>query len=232
MATKEVKKAQSGKIEKPNSAVYLVLKRLIDIFGSLLGILVFIIPMALIAVAIRLDSKGPAFFKQLRMGKNCIPFTCIKFRTMSQSAPHACATAELDEAESYITRVGTFLRKFSLDEVPQLFNILKGDMSFIGPRPVIVEETELIDLREQNGVYVIKPGLSGWAQINGRDLVTIEEKVELDTYYVKNESLWFDIKIFLLSIKYAIARKDVHEGNLKDYVAPTVELDEKETVTK
>ena len=232
MTTEEVKNVQNGKVERPNSAAYLVLKRLIDIFVSLLGIIVLAVPMAIITLAIRLDSKGPAFFKQLRMGKDLVPFTCIKFRTMSQSAPHACATAELDEAESYITRVGAVLRKFSLDEVPQIFNILKGDMSFIGPRPVIVEETELIDLRERNGVYVIKPGLSGWAQINGRDLVTIEEKVALDTYYVKNENLWLDSKIFFLSIKYALARKDVHEGNLKDYVPPTLEVDEKETVTK
>lgn len=199
-----------------NSPVYFFFKRFIDIFGSLLGIVIFLIPMVIIAIAIKLSSKGPVIFKQERMGRNLKPFICYKFRTMSTDAPSCCASAELESAESYITRVGYVLRKLSLDEIPQLFNILFGSMSFIGPRPVVLTETDLIEKRAAAGVYLVRPGLSGWAQINGRDMVDVDKKVELDFYYAQNESFSLDAKIFLLSIIYSIKRSGIHEGSFED----------------
>lgn len=235
--TDTIKSNSSGLNDTPatrvNSKFYSVIKRIIDIFGAVVGIIVLSIPMLVIAIAVKVDSRGNVLFKQLRMGKNMQPFTFYKFRSMSTDAPHNKATADFDKADCYITRVGKFLRRFSLDEIPQLFNIFFGEMSFIGPRPVIVEETELIEKREAVGVYLVRPGLSGWAQINGRDLVTIDSKVAMDLHYVKRESFRLDLIIFVRSIFYALSRKGVQEGSDKqnNSETPAVTVTETDSVS-
>ncbi|MDR1565331.1 MAG: sugar transferase [Oscillospiraceae bacterium] len=176
-----------------------MLKRAFDIFFSLLLILLLLIPFLLIALIIKLDSAGSIIFKQHRVGKGARVFLIYKFRTMYQTAPEL-ASADLSysgSADEHITRVGRLLRKTSLDELPQLFNVLKGDMSFIGPRPLIRTEADMHRLREMAQVYSIRPGLTGWAQINGRDFLENEEKIALDAEYLHNRSLFFDILIIL-----------------------------------
>lgn len=166
----------------------------------------------LIAIFIRLDSKGPILFKQLRVGKDRVEFNIYKFRTMKVDTPSNIPTWLLEDPNSRITRVGKFLRRTSLDELPQLFNIIKGEMSIIGPRPVIRNEYDLFIERDRNGVYNINPGLSGWAQINGRDVITIKDKAILDGFYAKNISFSFDAKIFFLTIFKVLKSEGVKEG--------------------
>ena len=151
-------------------------KRILDIIFSVSGLLLFSLPMLLCAAAIAAEDGCPVIFCQTRIGADLKPFTCYKFRTMRCDAPHDCATADLRDAHLYITRVGAFLRRTSLDELPQLFNVLRGDMSLIGPRPVIPQERELIALRDSLGVYCIRPGLTGLAQVRGRDSVSVRRK--------------------------------------------------------
>jgi O-antigen biosynthesis protein WbqP len=167
-----------------------------------------------IIIAIKIDDHGPVFFIQTRIGINKNEFKLVKFRTMKITAPHDKATSQFENPEKYITRVGRFLRKTSLDEIPQLWNILKGDMSVIGPRPVIGKEQDLVNERDKYGANNIKPGLSGWAQINGRDLLGFEEKARLDGEYVKKMSFIFDCRCFFTTAFVALRGVNVVEGAL------------------
>ena len=165
--------------------------------------LVFII----VSIAIKINSRGPIVFKQERMGKNFKPFKCWKFRSMYTSAPANEASNLLENSEMHITKVGKFLRKTSLDELAQLFNVLSGKMSFIGYRPIILTEKGLNDYRNELGVFSIKPGITGYTQIHGRDFVYYKNKAIMDAYYVKRASLWFDIKILFGTIGVVLFRK-------------------------
>ena len=187
-------------------------KRLIDIVLSLSGIIVFALPMLIIAIAVKCDSKGPALFKTQRVGKNCKSFKFYKFRSMRTDAPKDCAPRLLQE--DYVTKLGKFLRRTSLDELPQMFCILKGDMSIIGPRPAGISETDLISEREKYGANAVVPGLTGLAQVRGRDILAShpEEKAKVDGEYVAKITFWKDIKIFFLTIVKVFKRSDVVEG--------------------
>ena len=175
--------------------VYHFFKRAFDIFCSFLAIVLLALPMLIVAIAIKIDSRGPVFFKQKRFGKNKKYFRIIKFRTMKVNTPDV-PTDKLDNPEQYVTSIGKFLRKTSLDELPQLFNIFLGQMSFIGPRPALWNQKSLIRLRDKVHANDIRPGLSGWAQINGRDDIPEKKKAELDGEYVEKMSFWFDCKCF------------------------------------
>ncbi len=188
------------------------LKRFFDIVLSLGGIIVLFLPMVLIAVAIKLDSKGPVFFKQKRVGINKTHFNILKFRTMRIDTPHDAPTHELSNPDQWITRTGRILRKTSLDELPQLFNILVGQMSVIGPRPALWNQFDLIEERDKYGANDIRPGLTGWAQISGRDELEIDVKAAFDGEYVEKMSLGFDIKCFLGTITSVLKSEGVVEG--------------------
>lgn len=163
-------------------------------------------------IIIKSDSKGPVFFKHKRYGKDKKVFTIYKFRSMYIDAPKDCATNDLENAHRYITRFGKFLRLSSIDELPQLINILKGDMSLVGPRPVIVSETDLINEREKYGANSCKPGITGWAQVNGRDELRIKEKARMDGEYVKNLSFLMDLECFLMTFKVILLAKGHKEA--------------------
>ena len=180
-------------------------KRMMDIVLSVVGILVLLLPMLIISLIVCIDSPGPALFRQVRVGRGGKEFFMLKFRTMKMSAPHDTPTDKLDGAGTYVTRVGHFLRRSSLDELPQLFNILCGQMSFIGPRPVLPSQTELLSMREQNGASLLRPGLSGLAQINGRDLIDDTKKAQLDGEYAQRISFTLDVKCFLGTIKCVLS---------------------------
>ncbi len=187
-------------------------KRFFDVVFSVIAILVFAIPMLLIAVVIKIDSKGPAIFMQTRVGKYKSHFRILKFRTMYIDAPAEAPTHQLKNAEAHITRVGKFLRKTSLDELPQLFNILCGDMSFVGPRPVLWNEYELFDERDKYGANDIVPGLTGWAQINGRDELAVPLKAKYDGEYVERMSFLFDLRCLLGTVSFVLGGHGVVEG--------------------
>lgn len=188
-------------------------KRLLDILFSLFGIIVFAIPMVIIAIVVKVDSKGPAIFKTERVGKNCKSFKFYKFRSMRTEAPKDCAPRLLN-SEEYITKVGAFLRKTSLDELPQLFCILKGDMSIIGPRPAGWSEKDLIEARNRYGANDITPGLTGLAQISGRDILAshVEEKARIDGEYARKITFGKDFKIFFKTIGKVFKRDGIVEG--------------------
>ena len=188
-------------------------KRFLDIVISFLGIVVLALPMLIIALAVVIDSKGPAIFKTERVGKDKKPFTFLKFRSMSTDAPKDCAPRHLD-ADAYVTKVGAFLRKTSLDELPQLFCILKGDMSIIGPRPAGFSEEDLISARDEFNANSVLPGLTGLAQVRGRDVLASNprKKAEVDGEYVENITFWGDVKIFFQTIAKVFSRADVVEG--------------------
>lgn len=171
------------------------LKRLMDIILSFIAIVLLLIPMTIISFIILITDPGPIFFKQKRFGKNEKLFNIFKFRTMKMDTPDV-PTHKLKNPEQYITRVGKILRKTSLDELPQIFNIFVGQMSFIGPRPALWNQRKLIELREKVHANDVRPGLSGWAQINGRDNISEQKKAMLDGEYVKKMSFWFDCKCF------------------------------------
>ena len=188
-------------------------KRALDILFSFLGIVVLLIPMLLIMLAVKCDSKGPAIFKTERVGKNGKPFKFYKFRSMRTDAPKDLAT-RLMKGDEYVTKVGKFLRKTSLDELPQLFCILKGDMSIIGPRPVVATETELLEYRAQTGALTVRPGLTGLAQVRGRDNLTdMKLKAEIDGEYAKKITFGKDFKIFFKTIGVVLKGTDVVEGD-------------------
>ena len=192
--------------------MYGVLKRFFDIILSLVAIIVFSWLLIIIAIAIVVEDKGNILFKQKRIGKNKKEFYIYKFRTMKVSTPKDVPTHLLDNPESYITKIGGFLRRTSLDELPQLFNILKGDMSIVGPRPALWNQFDLIDLRDKNGSNSVRPGLTGWAQVNGRDELPIDVKTGFDGEYIKKMSIVFDIKIILMTVVSVFTSKGVREG--------------------
>lgn len=187
-------------------------KRIIDFLLSLIALLILGLPMLLIALIVRLDSPGPALFRQTRVGQHKKSFSILKFRSMRTDAPHDAPTAELNGAESYITKVGAFLRKTSLDELPQLLNILVGQMSLIGPRPALFNQNALLEARERCGANDVRPGLTGWAQINGRDELDDEEKARFDGEYAEKISFAFDCKCFFGTIGKVLRGDDIVEG--------------------
>ena len=193
---------------------YLAIRSGLDFIFALLALILLSPLFIIVAIAIKVDSKGPVFFVQKRIGKNGKEFNLIKFRSMAQNVNHNLATCELKNAESYITKVGKFIRKYSIDELPQIFNILAFQMGWIGFRPCLSSEPELHIARQQLKVYQIKPGLSGWAQVNGRDVLGAHptKKAQYDAYYLKNDNLWLDIKIFFMTIGKVFGVSDVEEG--------------------
>lgn len=191
---------------------YLVVKRFWDTTLSILAFLILSPLMLICIIAIKLDSKGSVLFRQERIGRNGKIITIYKFRTMYMYSPSNTATAQLEDADQYITRVGKFLRKTSIDELPQLVNIIKGDMSIIGPRPLIVDERSIHSMRYQQGVYFLRPGLAGLAQINGRDLVNPEEKVKFDAEYLHTFSFKTDVKVLLKTIRVVFMHTGYVEG--------------------
>ena len=174
------------------------MKRAFDILLGCLAALILLLPMLLVAIAVRLTSKGPALYWSDRVGRNNVIFKMPKFRSMRIGTP-AVATHLLADVRLHLTPIGSFLRKRSLDELPQLWSILAGDLSFVGPRPAMFNQQDLIALRTEQGVHTLVPGLTGWAQVNGRDELPIPEKVKLDVVYLQRQSLWFDIRILLLT---------------------------------
>ena len=188
------------------------IKRLLAIILSLLGIVCLSWLFVLIAVAIKLDSPGPVLFRQKRVGAGKKYFEILKFRTMRIDAPADVATHLFSDPELYITPVGRFLRRFSLDELPQLINILRGDMAIVGPRPALWNQFDLIEERDRYGVNDIRPGLTGWAQINGRDELQISVKARYDGEYVQKMSFAFDLKILCATVGKVIR----HDGVLED----------------
>ena len=189
-----------------------VFKRVIDLVLSSVGIVVLAIPMLIIAVAIKCDSPGPVLFKQKRVGIHKKPFTLYKFRSMRTDTPKNVPTHQLGNADSYITKIGGFLRKTSLDELPQIFCIFKGDMSIIGPRPCLFNQEDLMEERDKYGANDIKPGLTGLAQISGRDELPIPVKAKFDGEYVEKMSFWFDVKMFFGTIFSVLKSDGVVEG--------------------
>lgn len=184
---------------------YLRLKRIFDILFSVIFIGAAFVPSLFIAMMIKVTSKGPVLYWSERVGKDNIIFYMPKFRSMKIGTPKV-ATHLLDNAEDHLTVIGSFLRKTSLDEMPQLWSILIGDMSLVGPRPALFNQYDLVELRTQYRVDKLLPGLTGWAQINGRDNIDIQGKVQLDFYYLRNIGFRLDLKIILLTIYYAIGQ--------------------------
>ena len=188
------------------------LKRVIDFILSLIGLIVLSPVFIILCVWIKLDSKGPIFFRQKRVGKNKKHFNILKFRTMYIDTPKDMPTHMLSNPDQYITKAGKFLRKTSLDELPQIINILKGEMAIIGPRPALWNQDDLIAERDKYGANDIKPGLTGWAQINGRDELEIDVKAALDGEYVRRMSFPFDVKCFFGTITSVLKHEGVVEG--------------------
>ena len=183
-------------------------KRLFDLLLALCVAVVLALPVAVVAVAVRLTSAGPALYWSDRVGRGNKIFKMPKFRSMRVGTP-AVATHLLADARSHLTPIGSFLRKSSLDELPQLWSILVGDMSFVGPRPALFNQHDLIAMRTQHGVHELVPGLTGWAQVNGRDELPIPDKVKLDVEYLQRQSLWFDIRILWLTFVKVLRRDGV-----------------------
>lgn len=184
------------------------MKRLFDLFLGLCVAAVLALPILVVAIAVRLTSRGPALYWSDRVGKGNTIFRMPKFRSMRVGTP-AVATHLLTDPKAHLTPIGSFLRQSSLDELPQLWSILKGDMSFVGPRPALFNQEDLIALRTQYGVHELVPGLTGWAQINGRDELPIPEKVKLDVEYLHRRSLRFDIRILWLTFVKVLHREGV-----------------------
>lgn len=187
-------------------------KRLIDIILSLSGMFLASWLYLIIIIAIKIDDPGPVFFTQKRVGKGKTYFQLVKFRSMKMSTPHDVPTHQLENPEKFITRTGQFLRKTSLDEIPQLWNILKGDMSVIGPRPALWNQYDLIKERDKYSANDIRPGLSGWAQICGRDELAIEDKARLDGEYVQKMGFFFDCRCFFGTAISALRGDGIVEG--------------------
>ncbi|MDD2883400.1 MAG: sugar transferase [Rhodoferax sp.] len=184
------------------------MKRFFDLVLVLLAGCIFLVPVLLVAVLVRLTSKGPALYWSDRVGRHNSIFKMPKFRSMQMGTP-AVATHLLSNPDAYLTPIGSLLRKSSLDELPQLWSILKGDMSFVGPRPALFNQEDLIELRTKAGVHQLLPGLTGWAQINGRDELPIPQKVALDVEYLYRQSFFLDVKIILLTAWKVLRRDNV-----------------------
>ena len=187
------------------------MKRVFDFIISLIGVIVLSPIILIVALAVKFTSPGPMLFKQRRIGKNNVEFEIYKFRTMRIDTPNV-PTHLLENPEQWITPVGKFLRKTSLDELPQLFNILKGEMSIVGPRPALYNQIDLKEMRTESGVHKLVPGLTGWAQINGRDEIPLSLKVKLDKEYLMKKSFFFDIKIIFMTALSVIKSEGVQEG--------------------
>ncbi|WP_078556030.1 sugar transferase [Bacillus alkalicellulosilyticus] len=211
--------------------MYLKIKRIIDIILSMIGMIVLSPILVLLTLAIKLDSKGPVLFKQKRVGVNKTHFNILKFRTMRINTPNDTPTHLLENPDQYITKMGKFLRKTSLDELPQIWNIFVGQMSIIGPRPALWNQFDLIAERDKYGANDVPPGLTGWAQINGRDELPIEIKAKLDGEYVEKIGIGMDVKCFFGTIVSVVKSDGVVEGGTgttgKNEIAST-----KERVTK
>ena len=199
-------------------------KRLFDVILSFVGLIVLSPVFLLITILIKIDDGGPAFFKQKRVGINKSYFYLYKFRSMKTDAPSNIPTHLLENPEQYISKTGAFLRRTSLDEIPQLINILKGEMSIIGPRPALWNQYDLIEKRDLFGANDVRPGLTGWAQINGRDELEIDDKVKYDGDYVENLSFGFDCKCFFGTITSVLKREGVVEGSAETIAKEKVEV--------
>jgi lipopolysaccharide/colanic/teichoic acid biosynthesis glycosyltransferase len=198
-----------------------VIERAIDVAAAGLALLVLALPLAIIALAIKLESRGPVFYRQKRAGKDGVAFNMVKFRTMVDGAAHIGLGLEVARNDSRITRVGNLLRIWSIDEFPQLLNILYGQMSLVGPRPARLDQIPRFN-EEERGRMAVKPGLTGWAQVNGRNLLTWKERIQLDLWYVSHESFWLNLKILFKTVWVAfIARSGQNgpEGITRDYGA-------------
>ena len=184
------------------------MKRWFDLILASLAALVLLLPVIGVAILVRLTSAGPILYWSDRVGRNNQIFSMPKFRSMRVGTP-AVATHLLADPRSHLTPIGSLLRRSSLDELPQLWSIIKGDMSFVGPRPALFNQHDLIEMRTRRGVHLLVPGLTGWAQINGRDELPIPQKVAMDTYYLENKSLWFDMRIIFLTGLKVLKRDNV-----------------------
>lgn len=184
------------------------MKRLFDVCLAVCVGILALVPSAVIGLAVRLTSSGPIFYWSDRVGRDNRLFKMPKFRSMRTDAP-ALPTHLMTDPGRYLTPIGSFLRKTSLDELPQLWSILKGDMSFVGPRPALFNQDDLVALRTQYGVHELAPGLTGWAQVNGRDELPISQKVELDTEYLRRQSFWFDLRILWMTLVKVVRREGV-----------------------
>ena len=184
------------------------MKRIFDLLLGVAILVLLVAPMLLISIAVRFSSKGPALYWSDRVGKNNTIFKMPKFRSMLIDTP-AVATHLLDNPSAYLSPIGGFLRRSSLDELPQLFSVLKGDMSFVGPRPALYNQDDLISLRTKRGVDKLLPGITGWAQVNGRDELSISDKVALDVEYLNRQSFWFDINILWMTFLKVVRRDGV-----------------------
>ena len=184
------------------------MKRVFDIVLASLASMILLVPVVLVAMSVRLTSKGPALYWSDRVGRNNVIFKMPKFRSMRIGTP-AVATHLLGDPSAHLTPIGSFLRKSSLDELPQLWCILKGEMSFVGPRPALFNQDDLIGLRTASGVHTLRPGLTGWAQVNGRDELAIPLKVAFDVAYLQRQSLWFDLRIVWLTFIKVLLRDGV-----------------------
>jgi O-antigen biosynthesis protein WbqP len=197
------------------------MKRLFDIAVSAAALVVFAVPMLIVAIAVKLTSKGPALYWSDRVGRNNRIIRMPKFRTMRIDTPQV-ATHLLTGSQTWLTPIGPLLRKTSLDELPQLWTILVGDMSLVGPRPALFNQDDLIALRTERGVHRLTPGLSGWAQINGRDEIAIADKVEYDVYYLEHQSFLFDLQIILATFVKVLRREGVKQADEQATPAPQV----------
>ncbi|MGL5416426.1 MAG: sugar transferase [Clostridium sp.] len=201
------------------------MKRGFDVISSLTAFIVFSPIFLIISFIIKFTSPGPIFFRQRRIGKNNEEFFILKFRTMRIDTPNV-ATHLLENPEQYITSIGKFLRRTSLDELPQLLNIIRGEMSVVGPRPALYNQYDLKNMRTEKGIHKLVPGLTGWAQINGRDEIPLKEKVDLDNYYLEKKSFFFDIKVIFMTVLSVLKSDGVKEGQNGN------DLKEKETEIK
>jgi len=203
------------------------IKRIIDFILSLVAIVILSPLLLLIAILIKLDSEGPVLFKQKRIGMHKTHFYMLKFRTMRIDSPKDVPTHLLENPDQWITRIGKFLRKTSLDELPQLFNIIKGEMSIIGPRPALWNQDDLIAERDKYGANDVRPGLTGWAQVNGRDELPIEVKARYDGEYVQKMSFMFDLKCLLKTVVSVIKGEGVVEGGVGANNKKTIDMKSK-----
>lgn len=209
--------------------IYSFFKRLFDIFCSTLAIIVFAIPMLIVAIAIKFDSKGPVFFKQERIGLNGKVFKILKFRSMCVGAEQQEGGVYSGKGDKRVTKIGKFLRASSLDELPQFFNVFKGDMSFIGPRPPLTYHPWPLEqyTEEQKRMFEVRPGITGWAQVNGRKGVEWNKRIKLNVWYVNHISLWLDIKILFMTIFKVFSNADNENIGATVVSAPTDNVTEK-----